>query len=1310
MENKTKEEPVEEIESLRKELAELRQEEARRKRAEEALRASESEKKSVLDAMADVVVFQDRSLFILWANEAAARSAGKTTEELVGKHCYEVWQGRSEPCGECPVLRALEAGPRTSGIMATPDGKWWEIVGEAVRDKAGKIVGAIEIARDITERKSVEEVVKESEQKYRFLVQNLDEVILVLSKKGKILFANKKAVEASGYPEEELVGESILKFLTRDSIRKAFYALVQEFLGRPQPVLEVKIKTRSGEIRDLEIAQGSAPVYEKGKQIGILVNGSDITERKRAEEALRESEEFSSSLLNNSPNAILVINPDTSIRYGNPAFEELTGFSSLEVIGVKAPYPWWTEETLHKTRRDFEEAIQQGARRVEELFQKKDGERFWVEMISVPVIRNGEFEYYLANWVDITERKEAEEKLKESEERYRSLVNNIRLGIFRNTPGPTGKFLEVNPAMEEITGYSREELLGMNVSDLYERPQERRAFAEEIAALVGKTITKELNFKRKDGTQIVVSDTTVAVRDNAGQVQYFDGILEDITERKQAEERVQHLNLVLRAIRTVNQVIARETDRSQLLKGICRSLTETRGYYNAWIALLDESGKLREYAESGLGDDFLPMKERLERGELTHCARRALEQSSPIMTENPLLNCSDCPLSGNYKGRGGLTTRLRHGAKCYGVMSLSTPAGMLSDDEEVVLFREIAHDIAFALGSLELEERRKKAAEELEESEERYRALVEASGRMGEAVVLLQNTDKVEAAHLFANKEWVRITGYTHEELREISYFDLIHPRDRDAVADRNRRRLAGEDVPGPWEISIMAKDGTEVPAEGIGAPITYQGRPAVVGYIRDITERKKREEEIKHQRKHFRALFEGSPEAVISLDAQNLTVDINPAFEKMFGYTLEELRGKDIDDYVLPKNKEEEGRDISKRVSRGEVVVAESIRKRADGREVPVSILGAPVVLDGEQIGIFGIYRDITERKRAEQELEESEERYRALVNAGGDMREAIVLLQNTDKVEAAHLFVNDEWAWMTGYTPEELRGISYLDLIHPRHRDAVAGRVRRRFQGELLPGPWEISIMAKDGTEVPVEAAGTPITYQDRPAIVGYLRDITERKEAEEKLKASLEEKEVLLKEIHHRVKNNLQVISSLLRLQSGYIEDERYAEMFKESQERVMSMALVHEKLYQSKDLARIDFAGYVKGLKRELLRSYGSEGAKIAIKAEVEDIRLGVGHAIPCGLIINELVSNCMKHAFPKGERGEVRIAMRQVGKDEVELEVSDNGIGLPESVDVRSTESLGLRLVSMLAEDQLWGEIKVDRGKGTRFRIRFRVGE
>lgn len=169
----------------------------------------------------------------------------------------------------------------------------------------------------------------------------------------------------------------------------------------------------------------------------------------------------------------------------------------------------------------------------------------------------------------------------------------------------------------------------------------------------------------------------------------------------------------------------------------------------------------------------------------------------------------------------------------------------------------------------------------------------------------------------------------------------------------------------------------------------------------------------------------------------------------------------------------------------------------------------------------------------------------------------------------------------------------------------------------------------------------------------------DATERKGVEERIEASLKEKEVLLKEIHHRVKNDLRVMSSLLRLQSRQIGDERYAEMLNESQNRVKSMALIHEKLCQSEDQASIDLGGHVKSLLRGLFSTYGAEAARITLTTEVEDIRLGVDYAMPCGLIINEPVSNSLKHAFPEGKDGEIKIVMRPIDEDEVELVVSDN---------------------------------------------------
>jgi len=217
----------------------------------------------------------------------------------------------------------------------------------------------------------------------------------------------------------------------------------------------------------------------------------------------------------------------------------------------------------------------------------------------------------------------------------------------------------------------------------------------------------------------------------------------------------------------------------------------------------------------------------------------------------------------------------------------------------------------------------------------------------------------------------------------------------------------------------------------------------------------------------------------------------------------------------------------------------------------------------------------------------------------------------------------------------------------------------------------------------------------------------ELAERKRAQEQLKASLKEKEVLLKEIHHRVKNNLQIISSLLKLQSSYIKDEQGLTMFKDSQNRIRSMALIHEKLYQSQDLSRIDFAEYIRDLTLTLLRSYKANAQEIKLKTQVNNIWLNVDTAIPCGLIINELISNCLKHAFPSSSNkdNEICIKIDSSPDHQFTLVVSDNGIGLPPELDFQNTESLGLELVCSLAE-QLEGNIELNRNHGTSFKITF----
>jgi PAS domain S-box-containing protein len=216
----------------------------------------------------------------------------------------------------------------------------------------------------------------------------------------------------------------------------------------------------------------------------------------------------------------------------------------------------------------------------------------------------------------------------------------------------------------------------------------------------------------------------------------------------------------------------------------------------------------------------------------------------------------------------------------------------------------------------------------------------------------------------------------------------------------------------------------------------------------------------------------------------------------------------------------------------------------------------------------------------------------------------------------------------------------------------------------------------------------------------------EIAERRKAEDKLQKSLDEKEVLLKEIHHRVKNNMTVITSLLQLQSGHIEDEKYKDVFNNSINRIRSMALIHEKLYKSKDLSKINFNDYLEDMINSMFMSYGLTSSKVVLKTDVKDVALGIDTAIPCGLIINELVSNSLKYAFPKDRAGEIKVSLCRNDKGEVEMRVRDNGIGMPEDFDFTMTDTLGLSLVNALVR-QLQGKIELHREKGAGFIISFK---
>jgi two-component sensor histidine kinase len=339
-------------------------------------------------------------------------------------------------------------------------------------------------------------------------------------------------------------------------------------------------------------------------------------------------------------------------------------------------------------------------------------------------------------------------------------------------------------------------------------------------------------------------------------------------------------------------------------------------------------------------------------------------------------------------------------------------------------------------------------------------------------------------------------------------------------------------------------------------------------------------------------------------------------------------------------------------------------------------------------------INRTLSSLGQAQHGLSASETWNRALVAALPDLiirvdRDGMPLDKGPVRADGVPPAVHESTLRWPGQTPEE-RGAFSAEILE---------RARACVKQALDSGEtsiFEFQIMLNGQLchyEVRVVAGG-----KDEALIIA--RDITQKKHEEE-----VRRRGVLLKEVHHRVKNNLQVVSGLLYLQSKRMSDRNMIEMFNESSNRIQSMSLIHQKLYQSMDAATIDFGGYVRDLVSALLRSYGTDRSAVKVVLDIDRAGLGMDAAVPCGLIINELVSNSFKHAFPGGRRGELQVVMRRHDGDGITLVVADDGVGLPQNLDFRNAESVGLQLVVTLVE-QLRGTITLDRHTGTRFTVEF----
>jgi PAS domain S-box-containing protein len=632
---------------------------------------------------------------------------------------------------------------------------------------------------------------------------------------------------------------------------------------------------------------------------------------------------------------------------------------------------------------------------------------------------------------------------------------------------------------------------------------------------------------------------------------------------------------------------------------------------------------------------------------------------------------------------------------------------------------------------------RKKMEVALREAEENYKGIFE------HAVMGIAKCT-AEGSFVSVNPALARIYGYSSPEelLAEMAtrggqlYLD---PLRREELASQLRQN---NEVSG-FESQVVRKDGTSVwVSENVQTARDADGKISYyIITVEDVTARKQAEKELRLLANTITC----AKDCFVLSDLEGKILFVNEALLSMYGYNDQDLLGKDVTVLLSPETPASLMKEIYSTASAG--WNGELTHRRKDGTDIPVELWVSVVWSDsGEPIAHVGVARDISGRKRTEESLRLNESRLETLLRLNEMTGASVNQITDFALEEGVRLtkskigylaFMNEDETVLTMHAWSK----SAMDECQMREKPQVYPLGLTGLWGEtarqrkpLIINDYEMPNPLKRGLppgHIPIKRhLGIPVFDGEKiVAVAGVanreeeygdsdVRQLTllmegmwllvQRQRAEQKIRTSLKEKEILLKEIHHRVKNNLQIISSLLNLQTGQVKDLHLLEMLRESQNRIRSMALIHERLYRSADLSRVDFGHYVNELITFLVRSYARDSRLFTLHVDVQEVSLGVDVAIPCGLILNELVSNCLKHAFPHGRQGEILVMLRKEREGYL-LRVRDDGIGLPPDIDVKKAESLGLQLVETLST-QIGATVEVATapGQGTTFSIEFRA--
>jgi PAS domain S-box-containing protein len=1286
------------------------------KRMEVELKERETKLCQLVDNTTDWVWTIDLEGCYTYSNPAIYNLLGYRTNEIIGTTTFPLIHPYDEPFVRDMLKQCIDLKVGWHNVPIRwlhKDGSvhLFESSASPLVNAEEQITGFSGIDRDITERKKAENALRESEAKFRLIADNTADSIWIFDMDMHLQYISPSVKKMKGFTVEETLSQSLEEMMTPsslESLMKRFQLEMElEASGTADPDRAVSFETEEYcKDGSTILVENSVTLIRDAQGRPVLMQGisRDITSRKRTEERLVHLASFPEL------NPVLILEADQhgSILYANPALMKAT-----EAIGESDPRIFIPQDIRDRLNGTVIAAPEHEIREIE-----VHGQAFRENIYFTP-----EFSSLRVYATNITERKRMEEALQESQKRFQELTETTNDFVWEMDAN--GAYTYCSPQIKELWGYKPEDMIGRTPFDVMLPEDKEHAIKMFSTLLESPTTFKGMETSSWDSTgKIVVLETSgVPFFDINGKLCGYRGMSRDITRRKWAEKALQiqyNLALELTTCHTSKEALELILDAALLAEGV-----DSGGIYMADPV----NGALDIVAHRGLSFGFV-------------------EHTSHFDADNPqLLRAkSGTPFYGQYadvrlpgkdeiRDREGITALasipVLHDGNLIAIMNIASHV----HDDIPIHTRHLLETMVVPISGALIYIRSEEA---LQESEARLSLAME----VGNAGVWQWNLDNDE---VYFDARFHALLGYNPGELPTTlkEWMPYYNQEDVPVWMGKAKAYLRGDSpfYESEHRIRTKAGDWAWVFTRGQLMIRTRTGSPKMfIGFAMNITEPKRLEEALRETSAQLTFALHSAKSGAWHWDFPTGKLEWYPEFFLLFGLPPDAPPSFETWLATLhPDDRTQAMEKINQSVKDHKDLWNEYRIRIPGGDWRWIGAAGRTSYNDaGEAVRMSGICIDITDRKQAEEALRESEERYRIITDAAHD---AIYTLSP----EGVVTFANSGGSALIGLPPEKIVGLSLESLFHPDIAQALRQNLEKvistkspvrfdeKFQHEdseqvtwldsqLVPhvGPdgsvVQVIVISRSITdrkqaelllkrfnlELESQVRSRTIELEHVNVILGT--EVIQRTLAEESLQNSLNEREFLLREIHHRVKNNLQIILSLINLQSRNIKDPDLLDTLGNFKNRIVAMAHVHERMCLVDDISRIDLSEIVTFLGTSLFRSYEVDHQRIRLNVKINDIHISINTAIPLCLIINELITNSIKHAFPKGTPGEITIKVHPGEADTLVLSVRDTGIGMPEDYDwMRSNQSLGHRLVVNLVK-QLDGTVELDRTTGTAFNI------